>query len=310
MKKILFSVLALMLAAAMIVSFAACGGNDEPETTTTPEETTVAEDVQADATTAANADETTVAEEPSSDEADATTVADETTAADADETTTADETTAADVTTEAVAVVAPTAKADIVALYNEATAKVASAKPGYKKTVTTKLNDLQMGALAKIDLVRETVGDFLGEGTETVSVAKGKASKDFVKSTLTAADVTAATCKLSADGKYYEVTITVKNEKNPLKGKSALNKFTNDYKDINEMRAGLVDAGAAVETIDITVKSATIKAKIAVDTNAFSSVDYTIDSDAYLTNVKYTIAKVKVVTGNIYTTVKYSGFAY
>ena len=76
------------------------------------------------------------------------------------------------------------------------------------------------------------------------------------------------------------------------------------------MRAGLEEAGAAVETIDITVKTATIKAKIAVDTKAFSSVDYTISSDAYLTNVKYTIAKVKVVTGNIYTTVKYSGFAY
>ncbi len=301
MKKVLFSVLALMLAAAMIVSFAACGGNDEPETTTEPAETTLA-DVQADATTAA--DETTVAEEPSSDEADATTVVDETTAAEVDETTTAD------ATTEAEAAAVPTAKADIVALYNEAAAKAVSAKPGYKKTVTTKLNDLKMGALAKIDLVRETVGDFLGEGTETATVAKGKASKEIVKSTLTAADVTAATCKLSADGKYYEVTITVKNEKNPIKGKSALNRFTNDYKDINEMRAGLEDAGAAVETIDITVKTATIKAKIAVDTKAFSSVDYTISSDAYLTNVKYSIAKVKVVTGNIYTTVKYSGFAY
>lgn len=302
MKKVLFSVLALMLAAAMVVSFAACGGNDEPETTTTPEETTVA-DVQADATTLPEED-SSVAEEASSEEADATTeIADETTAADADATT------AADATTQAAAA-APTSKADIVALYNEAAAKAVSAKPGYKKTVTTKLNDLKMGALAKIDLVRETVGDFLGEGTETATVAKGKASKEIVKSTLTAADVTAASCKLSADGKYYEVTITVKNEKNPIKGKSALNRFTNDYKDVNEMRAGLEDAGAAVETIDITVKTATIKAKIAVDSKAFSSVDYTISSDAYLTNVKYTIAKVKVVTGNIYTTVKYTGFAY
>ena len=305
MKKALFSVLALILAAAMIVSFAACGGNDEPETTTNPEETTVA-DVQADATVEDDTTEAAPVEEDSSAaDADETTAAEATTAADADATTAAGETTAAD-----AQVVVPEGNAAIVALYNEATAKAASAKPGYKKTVTTNLNNLQMGALAKIDLVRETVGDFLGEGTETVTVAKGKASNALVKSTLTAADVTNATCKLSADGKYYEVTITVKNEKNPLKGKSALNRFTNDYKDINEMRDGLVDAGAAVETIDITVKTATIKAKIAVDTKAFSSVDYTISSDAYLTNVKYSIAKVKVVTGNIYTTVKYSGFAY
>ncbi len=302
MKKALFSVLALLLATAMVVSFAACGGNEEPETTTVP-------NVEADATESGDIVEgdTTAAEGD-------TTVADETTAVDAttvaDATTDANATTVAGETTTAAGTAIPQGPAAIVALYNEATAKAVSAKPGYKKTVTTKLNDLKMGALAKIDLVRETVGDFLGEGTETATVAKGKASKEIVKSTLTAADVANATCKLSADGKYYEVTITVKNEKNPLKGKSALNRFTNDYKDINEMRAGLEDAGAAVETIDITVKTATIKAKIAVDTKAFSSVDYTISSDAYLTNVKYTIAKVKVVTGNIYTTVKYSGFAY
>ena len=301
MKKVLMSVVALLVAAMMLVSFAACGGNETPEETTVPvveDDSTVAADAPVEESSAAEVESTEVASEAESTEA----------VSEVEET---EEATEAESTEEATqAVVAPTSVADIVALYNEATAKVASAKHGYKKTVETKLNDLQMGALAKIDLVRDTVGDFLGEGTETISVAKGKASKDFVKSTLTAADVTAASCKLSADGKYYEVTITVKNEKNPIKGKSALNRFTNDYKDINEMRDGLVDAGAAVETIDIAVKAATIKAKIAVDTKAFSSVDYTIDSDAYLTNVKYTIAKVKVVTGNIYTTVKYSDFAY
>lgn len=43
---------------------------------------------------------------------------------------------------------------------------------------------------------------------------------------------------------------------------------------------------------------------------AASALDYTISTDASLTNVKYSIAKVKVVTGTIYTTVKYSGFSY
>lgn len=295
MKKVLTSVLALLMAAMMVLTFAACGGNDEPETTT---EASVAESTDAvDATEAPSEVEST---EPAS-EAESTEAASE-----AESTEAASEAES----TEAAEVVVPTEKADIVALYNEATAKAKSAKPGFKKTVTTALNDLKMGALASIDLVRETVGDFLGEGTETVTVAKGKASDAILKSTLTTADVTSATCKLSADGKYYEVTIDVKAEKNPLKNKSALNKFTNDYKDINEMRAGLEEAGAAVETIDIQVKIATIKAKIAVDNKALNAVDYTISSDAYLTNVKYLIAKVKVVTGNIYTTVKYTGFAY
>ncbi len=298
MKKVFFSVLALMLAAAMIVSFAACGGNDEPETTTTPEETTVA-DVQADATTAADVEETTVAEEPSSEEAEATTEATE------DATTEA----AADATTEVAEVVAPTAKADIVALYNEATKSTKNAKPGFKKTVTTELQNLQMGAIGKLDMVRDAVGSFLGEGTETATVAKGKASDEIKVSTLSAADVTAATCKLSSDGKFYEVTITVKNETNPLKGKSALNKYTNDYKDINEMHEGLQSEGASAETITCTVKTATIKAKIAVDTKTFSSLDYTIKIDALLTKVNYVLT-VKQATGTIFTVVKYTGFAY
>ena len=112
MKKVLFSVLALMLAAAMLVSFAACGGNDEPETTAAPDETTVE---AVDATTAA----------------DETTIADETTAAD-DETTVADETVADETTVEATEatgdVVVPTDKAAIVALYNDATKAAKNAK--------------------------------------------------------------------------------------------------------------------------------------------------------------------------------------
>ncbi|MBR6634341.1 MAG: hypothetical protein IKL41_01780, partial [Clostridia bacterium] len=264
MKKVLTSVLALLMAAIMVLTFAACGGNDEPETTT---EAPVAQSTDAvDATEAPSEVESTEA----ASEAESTEPASEVESTEA-----ASEAES----TEAEEVVAPTAKADIVALYNEATAYAKSAKPGFKKTVTTELQNLDMGAIGKLDMVRDAVGSFLGEGTETATAAKGKASDEIVKSTLSAADVTAATCKLSADGKYYEVEITVKNETNPLKGKSALNKFTNDYKDINEMHEGLASEGASAETITCTVKTATIKAKIAVADKSFSALDYTIKID-------------------------------
>lgn len=298
MKKVLFSVLAVLLAAAMVVSFAACGDNETPETTTVA-------DAEADATTAGDVvDETTAAE------ADTTAAEGDTTAVDATEATTdADATTVEGETTTATDVAVPADKAAIVALYNEASAKAVSSKAGFKKTVSTELQNLQMGAIGKIEAVRDAVGGFLGEGTETITVKKGTASKEITKSALTAADVTAATCKLSADGKYYEVTLTVKNEIDPAKGKSALNRFTNDYKDNKEMVDGLNSEGASTETIKTTVKTATVKAKIAVDSKEFSSLDYTIKIDCLLTKVKYMVS-VKQVTGTIYTTVKYSGFAY
>ena len=294
MKKVLTSVLALLMAAIMVLTFAACGGNDEPETTT---EAPVAQSTDAvDATEAPSEVESTEA----ASEAESTEPASEVESTEA-----ASEAES----TEAEEVVAPTAKADIVALYNEATAYAKSAKPGFKKTVTTELQNLDMGAIGKLDMVRDAVGSFLGEGTETATVTKGKATDEIVKSTLSAADVTAATCKLSADGKYYEVAITVKNETNPLKGKSALSKFTNDYKDVNEMHEGLASEGASAETITCTVKTATIKAKIAVADKSFSALDYTIKIDTVLTKVHYVLT-IKQGAGVIYTTAKFANFAY
>ena len=306
MKKVLMSVVALLVAAMMLVSFAACGGND-----TTDETTTAPEVVEDDSTLAADVtveDDTTEAVEESSAAVEESSAAVEESSAAVEESTAAVEDEATEAETTAATTV-PTSVADIVALYNEATAKAKSAKAGYSKTVTTELQNLEMGAIGKIDMVRSTVGDFLGEGTETATVKKGTASDELVKSTLTAADVTEATCKLSADGKYYEVTITVKNETNPVKGKSALNRYTNDFKDDKEMLAGLQDVDANAETITLTVKTATIKAKIAVADNSFSSIDYVIKTDALLTGVKY-VVKVSKVTGTIYTVVNYTKFAY
>ncbi len=294
MKKVLTSVLALLMAAMMVITFASCGGNDEPETTTQAPVVESTDDVNA--TEAPSEAEST---EPAS-EAESTEPASE-----AESTEAASEAES----TEAEEVVAPTAKADIVALYNEATAYAKTAKPGFKKTVTTELQNLEMGAIGKLDMVRDAVGSFLGEGTETVTVAKGKATDEIVKSTLSAADVTAATCKLSADGKYYEVEITVKNETNPLKGKSALSKFTNDYKDVNEMHEGLASEDASAETITCKVKTATIKAKIAVADKSFSALDYTIKIDTLLTKVHYVLT-IKQGAGVIYTTAKFANFAY
>ncbi len=305
MKKILMSVLALLVTAMMIVSFAACGGNDDAEETTTaaPADESVADTVEDEVTDAPEDDATDAVDAPV-DETEAD-VEGETVEGETEADTTVAE---GESEGETEAVVVPTEKADIVALYNEATVK--ASKAAFKKTTVTELRNLEMGALGKIDLVRETVGDFLGEGTNTVNVAKGKGASELVAGKLTAADVTAATCKLSADGKYYEVTLTVKNEKNPRKNSSALSRFTTDFKDNVEMKEGLLEAEAGVDTVDCTVTTAKIVAKIAVADNTVTALDYTISTDAYLTNVKYTIAKVKVVTGTIYTTVKYSGFSY
>ncbi len=315
---------AILSAAAMLLSFAACNNNKAPDEVSTTAVTTAVQET----TAAETQPETQVETEQSTTETEAPTTTEAPTATEAPTTTQAPTTTKKTTTTKKPTttkkatttkkptttkkkLVAPSTKAEIVALYNKAAATAASSKPGYKKSTNTALSNLDMGALAKISAVRETVGDFLGEGSTSATVSKGKFDgKSLVKSSLKESDVTAATCKLSSDGKYYELSITVKNETNPLKGSSALGRFTKDYKDVDEIKKGLTEAGAGIGSITVNTTKVTITAKINASNNRFVSLTHNIKMNAALTDVKYSIAKVKKATASLETTVKYSDFKY
>ena len=318
---------AFLSAALIMLSFDACSGKtDNGDTTTTAAETTQAqpETTAQDTSVSESTAETTAMTEAQTTEAQTTkaptTVAPTTQAPTTAKpvTTTKAPTTKAPTTkattkptTTKKAVTAPTSKKDIVNLYNSAAANAAKAKPGYTKSRTTSLNNLKMGALANISVVRETVGNFLGEGNSTETVKKGSFDgKSLVKSSLKESDVTSATCTLSKDKKYYIVNITVKNEKNPLKGKSALGRFTNDFTDINEINSGLAEAGASVGSITINTTSVTINAKIGVENNRFASLTHNIKMSAVLKDIKYTFVKVSEATSDLETKVVYSDFKY
>ncbi|MBR6785931.1 MAG: hypothetical protein IKM25_06740 [Clostridia bacterium] len=302
--------LALLTAASIAFSFVACGKENE-EATTLP---TQAENIVTEEAVT----------EPVSEETTAQTVTEpytkqETTTLKAEqEKTTAGATKPAEIkpqTTKAQTTkpdaTAPSSKADIIKLYNTALSGASTAKPGYSKTVNTTMSNINMGALSKISAVKEVVGDFLGEGKTSSTVKKGSFDgTSLVKSTLKEADITSATCKLSSDKKYYTVEITVKNETNPLKKSSALGRFTKDYKDVDEIKSGMSEAGAKVESITVKTSGVKITAKIAIDTNRLVSLTHTFKMSASLTNVKYSIAKVKTATADLSTTVSYSDFKY
>lgn len=312
---------AFFSAALMVASLVACNGNKEPETTTAASSTTVEEVTTAPAaeetvteaeTTAEPTTESTTESTTEPSTAEPTTVKPTTTKATTTKpVTTKKPATTAKPTTTKKAVTAPTSKADIIKLYNDATAVAASAKPGYKKSTVTTLSNVEMGALSKIEVVRGAVGDFLGEGSNSSTVSKGKFDgKSLVKSSLKAADAKSATCKLSDDGKYYIVTITLVNETNPQKNGSALCKVTKDFKDINEIQAGLADVGASVNSLTVNTTSVVVNAKIRVDNNRFESLNHTIKMKATLKGVKYSIVRGVNASANMETKVSYSNFKY
>ncbi len=215
MKKIL----ALILAAALVFSFAACGKDDTTgEITTT---TTAAADVTEDV--AANSDET-VANTEASAETTAAAATDDTTAA---EDVSSAESTAADTTVAAITA-APTSTADILALYNNAVNSAYSAKAGFYKERMT--DNEKLDASAVLNAFKSLVYQFMGVGAEnkyTETVTKGnwdsETNRHYLrKSTLAAADITKATC--TANGNQYTVVLNVKGGSS--KGSSD-SKFTN-----------------------------------------------------------------------------------
>lgn len=191
MKKIL----SLVLAFSMLFCFAACGDNTGDETTTTAAET---ESDVVDTTVAA-VESTAANSEAASTEA----------VSAADESTTAAESTAPAITA------APTETADIIALYNDTINKAYNAKVGFNKERYTDNETLNAGFLLKT--FGDVVYKFMGIGAEnryTMDVTKGQWESDVPhhylrKSTLSASDVTKATCV--ADGNQYTITMYVKN---------------------------------------------------------------------------------------------------
>ncbi len=320
---IIKKIIAVLTASSILFVLVSCKGNEVSVTTTAPLEitaekhtsekittATVTTDAPIEATTEAETTQAKTTEKETTTSAPTTTKKPETTTQKAVTTTNKPVTTTKKPITTQKKLTAPTKKADILKLYNDAAANAASSKPGYKKSTVTSLRNLNMGALASISAVREAIGGFLGEGSTSATVKKGSFDgASFVKSTLKESDVTSATCKLSSDGKYYTVNITVKNEQNPKKNGSALGKFTKDFKDIDEIKAGLADVGASVESMTINTASVTVTAKIDAKTNCFVSITHNIKMNANLKNIKY-IIRVSKASTDLETAVNYSDFKY
>ncbi len=199
-------IIALIFAGMLVFSLAACGGNETAETTTTAPETE-AEVIEsdapvADATEAPVADDVT--EAPAVDATEAVSGAEDATA-------TAETTAAEETTLPAV----PASTEEIVAYYNTAINKAYDARVGFNKERYTDNETLNAGFLLKT--FGDVVYKFMGIGAEnryTMDVTKGQWESDVPhhylrKSTLSAADVTKATC--TADGNLYTITMNVKD---------------------------------------------------------------------------------------------------
>ena len=194
--------IAIVMALALVLSFAACGGTGD-DTTTAPETTTDPFDAFGEETTAAPA------EDPSATDASATT-ADDTTAAPADATT-------------AAAAKAPQTKEEIVAYFNTA---INAAKKSSKSITSNYMEHSVAGEITGIPSALDSVGqklikDNMGRDDKKTNVTWTSAADKNANfpvegetwaSKLTAADVKDAALKES-NGKYMIRLTTVADGK-------------------------------------------------------------------------------------------------
>ena len=217
----------------------------------------------------------------------------------------------------------PSSAADIAAYYNAAVNKAVNSKAGFSKKRTTTLSNLNGGALMKIQLVIDTVNDFLGVGTTNVNNTKGKVG-EISKASLTANDISSPTCKQSGDN--YVITMTLKNGSSKANGSSKTDstaigrtglysgigdKKAFDYKNAGNIYTGINNAdGASVESVTENNKNIKITATINSKTGNIVSLHVSYDWDVSLTNVKYSIAKISTATGDAKTSVDFTNFVF
>lgn len=320
-------ILALVLAVLTVTAvFASCGKTAGPETTAAADDTTLAAEVD-DTTEAIPVDATTeeaipteapATEAPATEEAttEAATTEATTAATTAAPTTT---TTTTEPTTEEKK--APTDKAEILKIYNDATAKVMSKKVAFSKRRETKEGSFDAGLILRG--FKDVVYKFMGIGAENVytqSVAKNDGSYDHYikKSTLTTGDINDATCKLNSDGSY-DITIKVKNGNSYTAGGSNEKYYAPldkcgisagqgdkgywDHKTAQNMYAALSEV-AKDAVVDEKYSNATVKATIDKDGN-LTKLDVTFDIDV---NIDKVYGQSGHATGS--SAVNFSGFKW
>ena len=298
MKKLL----ALLMALAMVFTFAACGGDDvADETTTAPvveDDSTVAADAPVEESSAAEVESTEAPSEVESTEAESTEAATEEVES-----------------TEEAAPAGDMTAAEFAAFMNAETAKIAKSGKYTANRECKYTNPIDVGGatdiLNKIIMAIDensnldtVVGDFLGIGTKKANIPAEDMDSDYkIKATsLKPEDLGSFAAK---DGVY---TFTLANATDPKKtGATPFNRFTNDFITHEEVVDGIAEFTTAIKVNSTTVNYKNIKVEVKVVDGKISNIKYSYAFDAKLAlKAVVTInGSGAAVTNGVYSNIKY-----
>lgn len=280
-------VFAAVLAALMVLAFAACGAKEkEPEVT----EPAVTEAVIEGETISADDLVTEAVEDVADETAEAAEDATEAPVNDAADN--AEETEAAVEETTEEAKKVPETKEEIVEFYKAAAA--ASDKAGVKTSNVMKLENLEGGSGAVgafVNLLEPIVKSTLEKNSSTDNHITGGYQN------LTADDVASATAK--DDGKYTTITINLKEQTDGMNGKSKEGHVGHGISVLDGMQQAVdqlngLDVDASGGTLAIRYNNAKINVKIDNETGKIVSGTWSYKADVTIDNVKGKIGIIGV----------------
>lgn len=214
----------------------------------------------------------------------------------------------------------PSSKAEIVEFYNNAINKVVSDKAGYTKQRTTTISELDAGSYT--DTAGDIVKEFLGEGTSEFKNTKGS-SKYLTQSSLTASDVTSATCQQT--GSIYTITLTLADGSSSYTSKKTEDKSPvaktgllygsqlnaeYDYLNSASIYAGIKSKGAKVNSINAATTNTKIVITVDAQTGNMLSYTASFDWNVNIDSISVLIIKVPQATGKAHTAVVISDFKW
>ncbi len=181
----------------------------------------------------------------------------------------------------------PVTTAEICNFYKNGVDRIKNGEAGYLKKEWQIVDRINVGSSVVNSAVESTLGNFMTDEKEVAEQVNAKGS-DEAKNRIAAWTLTdlskVAAAKCEKNGNNYKITIIMKDEKNPERGKSVLGQVTNaivywdDLKYTLDEDPSIQRVLTSYENIFIVYRGFTIEAEMTPD-GRFVSIDHTADVD-------------------------------
>ena len=215
----------------------------------------------------------------------------------------------------------PRTQAEVLTAFNQATLKAQSA--GFNKTITSTLGnyDIQgesLDTLKKLassafdKIAKECISGTLNCGTQNTPVAKGSGAQNITASALSEFDIKSASA--AENDSSYTVTINLNDSVNPGTGTTAIEKLTQDFITIDDLKIYGPENDLDVGKVNANIINAVVTAEI--DTASGNLLNMKIDYvySGELSECVYHLAIKSFTglsgTGEMTVSVTYDNFVY